>query len=437
MFERDSGVLMDSELICLRREFHRYPETGGLEYRTTARIIDELEKLGLPVQYGSSVHTDEKLFIRASEEESEFCINRAREEGARPDLLDAMRGGYTGCVAVIEGAKPGPTIGIRVDIDALTIQETSEPSHAPAAEDFVSVHENCMHACGHDAHAAIGVGVAKLLCANRDSLCGKVILIFQPGEELLLGAGSMTAAGVVSQCDYLFGVHVGLQSLPVGTVAASVTGFLAIHRFDAIFRGEASHAGGAPEKGRNALAAAATATVNMLAIPRHHEGSSRINVGEFIAGTGRNVIPDKAFLSIETRGASTAINKYMADRAECICRAAADMYECQIETVFMGSCNSAACDTELVAETVRILSHVDGVERVITDFDFGASEDIVTMFDEVQARGGQATELIIGMPLVAPHHNDHFDIDERVIGIGARCLAQLALGIGAKGSLNY
>jgi len=185
------------------------------------------------------------------------------------------------------------------------------------------------------------------------------------------------------------------------------------------------------------VAGAATATVDILAIPRHHEGSSRINVGEFIAGTGRNVIPDKAFLSIETRGASTAINKYMADRAECICRAAADMYECQIETVFMGSCNSAACDTELVAETVRILSHVDGVERVITDFDFGASEDIVTMFDEVQARGGQATELIIGMPLVAPHHNDHFDIDERVIGIGARCLAQLALGIGAKGSLNY
>lgn len=432
MFEQHSGVLMDSELIRLRREFHRYPETGGLEYRTTTRIIDELEKLGLSVQYGSAIHEDEKFFIRPSKEDSDFCIDRAKEEGARADLLDAMRDGYTGCVTVIEGARPGPTIGIRVDIDALTIQETAEATHVPVAEGFASVHENCMHSCGHDAHAAIGVGVAKLLCANRDSLCGKVILIFQPGEELLLGAATMAAAGIVSQCDYFFGLHVGLRDMPVGTVAASVTGLLAIKKFDMIFRGEASHAGVAPDIGKNALAAAAAATLNMLAIPRHHEGASRINVGQLVAGSGRNVIPDRAHLAIETRGANTAINNYMVDSAERVCRAAADMYDCRLETVFMGASNSAVCDADLVEETVKILSKVEGVDQVITDFDFGASEDVTTMIEEVQSHGGKATELIIGMPLVASHHNDHFDIDERVIGIGARCLAQLALEIGAK-----
>ena len=432
MLERYNDVSIENELICLRREFHRYPELGGQEYRTTARIIEELEKLGLSVQYGHSIHAEEKLFIKQNEFEAEADIKKAVEEGAKADPMEMMRGGYTGCVTVIEGAKPGPTIGIRVDIDALPMQETTDPAHVPVAEGFVSVHEGCMHACGHDAHAAIGLGVAKLLCASKDSLCGKVVLIFQPGEELLLGAASMCAAGVVSQCDYIFGLHVGLRNLPVGTVAASTVGMLAINKFDVIFHGKAAHAGIEPDSGKNALAAAATATLNLLAIPRHHEGSSRINVGMLNAGSSRNVIPDKACLAVETRGATTAINNYMFANAQRVCAAAADMYECTMEMAFMGAANSAVCDAELAAKAERILAEVDGVENVITDFDFGGSEDVTALFDEVQARGGQATELIIGMPLVAPHHNDHFDIDERVVGIGARCLAQLALKIGAE-----
>lgn len=429
MFKQNSEMHIDAELISLRREFHKYPELSGLEYRTTARIMEELTKLGIPVRFGPSIHDDEKLFFRPGAEEMEFSINRAREEGASDDVLEVMRGGYTGCIAEIEGSKPGPTIGIRVDIDALAIQETMDANHVPVAEQFVSVHENCMHACGHDAHAAIGIGVAKLLCANRDSLCGKVILVFQPGEEQLMGAASMTEAGAVSECDYLFGVHVGLRDMPVGTVSASVTGLLAITKFDVTMHGEAAHAGVMPDKGKNALAAAATAALNLLAISRHHEGTSRINVGVLSAGTVRNAIPNIAKLEFETRGATTEINAYMAERALRICRAAADMYECRTETKTMGAAGSAECDAELVQRAVGILSGVEGVERVITGFDFGGSEDVATMMETVQARGGQATELIIGTPLVASHHNDHFDLDERVVGIGARCLAQLALNI--------
>lgn len=431
LFKEINMPALEEELIGLRREFHRYPELGALEFRTTARIVEELERLGLSVRYGSVIHTKDKMFALPSPDDIARHLVRAKEEGARPEILEKMRGGFTGCVAEINGAYPGPTICIRVDIDCNDLQETEDSCHIPVKKGFSSVHPECMHACGHDAHAAIGIGVAKLLCACRSQLHGKVVLIFQPDEEGLRGAASLTHSGVLSGCDYFFGVHVGLKDMPVGTVAASAHGFLAISKFDAVFQGQSAHAGVAPDQGKNALAAAATAMLNMLAIPRHHAGITRINVGTLHGGDGRNIIPSRAVLGIETRGANTEINTYMEKTAKRICYTAAEMHECSCEIRFMGGADSAECDDALVRKTASILSKVEGVDRVIEDFDFGASEDVVTMMEQVQANGGQATELIIGMPLVASHHNDRFDIDERVIGIGARCLAQLALVIGA------
>ena len=424
-------AVLEEELIALRREFHRYPESAWTEFRTTVRIIEELEKLGLTVQYGPEIHVKEHMYGMPPAEELERCWQRAAEECGRPDLLETMRGGYTGCIAVIEGALPGPVIGIRVDIDCNDLQEAEDGKHRPAAEGFASCHSGCMHACGHDAHAVIGIGVAKLLCACREELRGRVILIFQPGEEGLRGAASLTAAGCLDTCDYLFGGHVGIKNLPTGTVFAGTHGFLASTKFDVSFSGEAAHAGISPEKGKNAMAAAATAVLNMLAIPRHHEGTSRINVGTFHSGTGRNVIPAHAKLTVETRGGTTAINAYMEEAAKRVCSAAADMYECGCEIEFMGAAGNAACDAELVARSVDALSCVEGITQVVADVDFGGGEDITTMMQRVQENGGQATEMIFAMPLVAPHHNSYFDIDERIIGIGARSFAQLALSAGS------
>ena len=233
MFYQVERSSFEQYLMLLRREFHRYPESAWTEFRTTARIIEELEKLGLTVRYGPSIHIREKMYALPSAEILDDCWQRAKNElPSLAELLDAMRGGYTGCMTVIEGNLPGPTIGIRVDIDCNELQETADPKHRPVAEGFSSVHDNCMHACGHDAHAAIGIGVAKLLCSHRDQLHGKVILLFQPGEEGLRGAASFTAAGVVSECDYLFDSHVGLKDMPVGTVAAAAQGFLSSTKFD-------------------------------------------------------------------------------------------------------------------------------------------------------------------------------------------------------------
>lgn len=422
---------LGQEMIQLRRDFHKHPESGWTEFRTTARIIDELEKLGLTVQYGPSIHVREKMFGLPKEDVLEACWQRAMSETGRPDLVEAMKGGYTGCLTVIEGALPGPTVGIRVDIDCNDVEEADDPKHPPCALGFRSTHPKCMHACGHDAHGAIGVGVAKLLCACKDQLRGKVLLVFQPGEEGLRGAASLTAAGHFSQCDYFFGGHVGLlDGLGVGTVAAGGHGFLASTKFDALFHGVPSHAGAAPEQGRNAVAAAAMATLGMLSISRHHDGASRINVGTFHGGTGRNVIPAEAELTIETRGSTTEINEYMEAEAKRVCQAAADMYGCTFETRFMGSAGCIVCDEPLVEHTIEVLDQVPGVDKILRDIDFGGGEDVTTMMRDVQAHGGQVIELVFGMPLAAPHHNDYFDVDERVIPLAIRIFAELALTAG-------
>ena len=421
---------LSQELIALRRDFHKHPEPAWTEFRTTARIIDELEKLGLTVQYGPSIHVREKMFGLPKEDVLEACWQRAMSETGRPDLVEAMKGGYTGCLTVIEGALPGPTVGIRVDIDCNDVEEANDPKHPPCALGFRSTHANCMHACGHDAHGAIGVGVAKLLCACKDQLRGKVLLVFQPGEEGLRGAASLTAAGHFSQCDYFFGGHVGLlDGLKVGAVAAGGHGFLASTKFDVTFHGYPSHAA-APERGRNAIAAAAMATLGMLSIPRHGDGASRINVGTFHGGTGRNVIPARADLCVETRGGTTEINAFMEAEARRICQGAADMYGCTLETRFMGSAGCIVCDEPLVEQTIQVLSQMEGVDQILRDINFNGGEDVTTMMRDVQEHGGQVIELVFGMPLPAPHHNDYFDVDERVIPLAIRIFAQLALTAG-------
>ncbi len=416
------------ELVELRRDFHRYAESGWTEFRTTARIIDELEKLGLPVQYGPDIHVREKMYGLPKPEVLKACWQRALGETNRPELVRAMEGGYTGCITTIEGALPGPTVGIRVDIDCNDVVESSAPDHIPAAEGFRSVHENCMHACGHDAHAAIGLGTAKLLAANRDRLRGKVIIVFQPGEEGLRGAASLTAKGHFSACDYFFGGHVGLlDGCETGTVCTSGHGFLCSTKFDIAIHGVPSHAGAAPEAGCNALASAATAALNMLAIPRHHEGASRINIGTLRAGSGRNVIPGEAEMTVETRGKTVEINQFMYDSAMRVCKAAAEMYGCTMESRFMGSAGNVDCDPEAIALVRRVLEDTEGVTKIVDDVDFGGGEDVTTMMRDVQAHGGKVTELIFCMPLKAPHHNDFFDVDERVIPLGARIFAGVAL----------
>lgn len=418
---------MEDYIISLRREFHRYGESGWTEFRTTARIVEELQRAGIGVRWGREIHAPEKMYGLPSPAALESCFDRALAEMGRPDLLEPMRGGFTGCVAEIRGAKPGKTIAIRVDIDCCEVQESADPTHRPVAEGFASCHDGCMHACGHDAHAAMGVAAAKLLWEQRENLRGTVRLIFQPAEEGLRGAASMAAAGVLEGCDLLLGLHVGIRDLEVGTVAASCTDFLSSTKFDAVFHGVPAHAGIAPEQGRNAMAAGAKAVLELLDIPNHHTGLCRVNVGTFRSGSGRNVIPARAHLTIETRGGTAELNETAQREAMAICQTAAEHYGCTVETQFMGAAGGAVCDAALSRRVAEILEQTPGVRKVLPSISFGGGEDCTTLMRAVQSQGGQATYLLLGMALPYPHHSDRFDVDESVLALGAEALVKLAM----------
>lgn len=153
---------MAEEIIMRRRDFHKYPETGWTEFRTAAIIITELKKLGYDVCFGNDVLDSSSMMGLPTEDKLQICMERSVSEGADAQLVEQMRGGKTAVTAVLQGAKHGKTVAFRFDMDCNDIAEAQDDKHRPYREGFASVHENAMHACGHDGHIAIGLALAKL-----------------------------------------------------------------------------------------------------------------------------------------------------------------------------------------------------------------------------------------------------------------------------------
>ena len=246
-------------LVALRREFHRHPEPAWREFWTTARIVEELEAIGVDeLSVGrDALSVDDRIAVPDADAFEEWA-DRARDRGVPEDVLDDMMGGFTGCVAVVE-CGDGPTVGLRVDIDGLPQTESTADAHLPAREGFRS-ETSAMHACGHDGHATLGLGVLE---AIRDSsFSGTLKVFFQPAEEVIGGGKPMAESEHVVDLDYLYAVHLGLNH-PTGEVVAGIDGFLAVEHADVEFTGKPAHAGDKPEEGRNAVQAMAAATQNL------------------------------------------------------------------------------------------------------------------------------------------------------------------------------
>ena len=307
-----------------------------------------------------------------------------------------------------------------------------EDSHRPAREGFASVIPGRMHACGHDGHAAIGLGVAKVLSEMKDSLCGTVRLLFQPGEEGARGAKAMVAAGHLDDADVLIGSHIApAESLDDGDVTAGTWGSLATTKYDVTFTGLAAHAGGYPEKGKNALLAAASAVMALQAIPRHSAGQSRVNVGTLHAGTGRNVIPDRAVMQLEVRGETTEINEYVASSAVEICEGAARMQGCSVKMVKMGEAEGQHSDEALIERVVSVVRR--DLPQLTLSSNQNAqnwgSEDISVMMNRVQSHGGLATYMRMMTPMAGDQHTVTFDFDEGVLARSVMVFAAAAADV--------
>ena len=181
---------------------------------------------------------------------SEIAAARAEalRDGADPVWVARFGDGLTGVVGTYDTGRPGPTVAFRVDLDALPVHESTESTHLPAREHFTSTRPGRMHACGHDGHAAIGLGLARVLPALLKNGRGKIKLIFQPAEEGCRGAKSMVAAGVLSDVDYYFATHLGISLTETGAVACGTDHILATTKLDATFHGVAAHAGVDPHR---------------------------------------------------------------------------------------------------------------------------------------------------------------------------------------------
>jgi len=241
----------------VRRSLHRHPEAGWMEFRTTGIVADQLRKLGYDVKLGSECIRSAAVLGRPPAAVLEQSRRAAGQVGSGIEV--------PGAVGILDRG-PGPTVALRFDMDATEVSECADESHRPCREGFAADEPNVMHACGHDAHVAIGLGAAELLAECPDWR-GRLKFLFQPAEEGGRGAYPMVEAGVVDDVDYFVSLHLGGPDLRLGEVALEATHFLSSAKLDARFRGVASHAAGAPEKGRNALLAERGFRTDMAVLP--------------------------------------------------------------------------------------------------------------------------------------------------------------------------
>lgn len=396
-------------LIQWRRDFHQYPEPGWLEFRTSATIANLLEAWGFDLKVGKEIIAGERLGL-PSQNEIDHFYQAAKLAGVSTKWLEKMEGGYTGVIATLDSGKPGPTIAFRVDIDALPITEASDVAHVPQKRGFRSKIEGYMHACGHDSHITIGLGLAEQLMLHKEKLKGKIKIIFQPAEEGVRGGSAVAPSPLLDDIQYLCALHIG-TGIAKGTFVAGSDGFLATSKYDVTFTGVAAHSGAFPEQGKNALLASAQSVLAIHSLPAHSSGASRVNVGTLNAGLGRNIVPSIATMQVEVRGETTEINDYYEQQLLHIFQGAAQMYDVNVSYEKVGYAISIPSDIKLAKILAKTASHLDVPVIEYKNFKAG-SEDATFLMKRVQENGGLACYSIMGTQLAAGHHNEYFDIDE-------------------------
>src|SRR5699024_9329067 len=411
------------EVSKLRRDFHKHPELGFTEFRTASIIVEKLKALNYDVTYGKEVMEEASRKGVPSEELLIKSYNRALSDGANPDIIKEMEGGFTAVIGKLYGRKPGPTIAFRFDMDALPIKESNESYHFPFKEKFHSIYDGIMHACGHDGHTAIGLSLAQAYKVCNFS--GTLMLIFQPAEEGGRGAKTLVEKNDIDNVNKLYCMHLGLN-IPIDEVSDGTYGCLATTKMKSRFVGVPSHSGATPEKGRNALIGAATALLNIHGLPRNSGGKTRVNVGSLKGGSAPNIIPNEATMIIETRSDVASINKDLEKRVRKIVQHSALMHDLDYEIETIGEGTTIICDDDLVNIVVEEAQQIDAFHTVHHLCAGGGSEDASFLIERVQERGGKGTYLLVGTELSAPHHHSKFDVQEESLELAVELLYRIA-----------
>lgn len=406
-----------NQLTEYRRVFHKYPENGWREFRTSARVAEILTGMGYDVAMGpdviepGSVGEPERL----SEEQIRQEMERAVRQGADPAFVKRTQG-WPGVMAVLDTGREGPVSAMRFEMDCLPYDEPQRPGYRPCDEGYLSCNPQSVHACGHDGHTAIGLGIAAELMKRKGELKGKIKLFFQPAEETFYGAQSIVDKGHLDDVMNFIAVHIALSAenkpLPSHTVACGCRDFLSDRQLDVYLEGKAAHPCGASQEGKNALLAACSAALNIHSIAPHEEGLCRVNVGEIHAGVCANTIAPDAMMRIEYRGQKPAISEYAGQRIFDILEGTAKAYDLKYHYVDYGEVPAGASDYAMMEVVQRAAKKVPWFQTVYFEGNVGGTDDAAVMLTKVQQNGGIGSYVGIGADTTGPVHNPEFDFDE-------------------------
>jgi aminobenzoyl-glutamate utilization protein A len=412
---------MMDKIIEYRREFHKYPESGWEEIRTSARVAEILEGLGYETLMGPDVVNVDSIGEpeRLSEEQMQAVMKRAVDQGAAPGYVERTKG-YPGVLAVYDTQKPGPVTAFRFEMDCLPYQEPAEAGFRPFDAGYISTNSDKVHACGHDGHTAMGLGIAERLLSSGSIMTGKIKLIFQPAEETYYGAQAVVDKGHLDDADNFIAMHMALSAenrpLPSNTIACGCKDFLSDRQLDVYYEGRAAHPCGAAQEGKNALLAACSAALNLHCIAPHESGLCRVNVGELHAGVCVNTIAPNALMKVEYRGQNPDISEYVGKRVFDILEGTAKAYDLQYHYVDYGEVPAGASDDEMMEVINRAAAKVPWFQKIYFEGNVGGTDDAAVMMNKVQEHGGIGTYIGIGTDTTSPLHNARFDFDEDCLG---------------------
>lgn len=392
---------IEPKVIEWRRDLHEHPELSNREFRTAEIVAKHLKGLGLEVRTGIA---------------------------------------HTGVLGILKGGKPGPVVALRADMDALPVTERAPvPFASKVRSTYLGQEVGVMHACGHDTHVAILMGVAEILAGMKKDLKGTVMFIFQPAEEGAPpgeegGAALMLKEGLFKnpKPEVAFGLHIS-SDLEVGKIRYKPGGTMAAaDEFSIRVKGKQSH-GSRPWSGVDPIVTSAQIIMGLQTIVSRQmeltKEAAVITVGKITSGVRNNIIPEEAEMIGTIRTLDTAMQRDIHERirktATLIAESQGATAEVNIEIGYPVTYN----DPELTAEMLPTLFNVAGEENVLVSRPSTGAEDFSFYAREVPG----LFFFLGGMPKgqdpldAAPHHTPDFYIDESGFTTGIKALTQLTL----------
>lgn len=390
---------IENKVIEWRRDFHQNPELSNREFNTAEKIAAHLKSLGLEVQTGVA---------------------------------------HTGVVGILKGKKPGKVLALRADIDALPVPERADlPFKSTAKGEYNGEEVPVMHACGHDTHIAILMGVAEIMSKNTDKINGTIKFIFQPAEEGAPsgeegGAKLMVKEGVLKNpdVDAVFGLHIG-SGQPVNTIAYKSGGMMAaVNSFEINVKGKQSH-GSTPWTSIDPIIASVKIidglqTLVSREMPLTTEAVV-LTIGKIESGVRHNIIPESAQMLGTLRTLDVDMRSTIIKRMKEMVPAIAKAYKAEATIDIDEGYPITYNDPELTTQMLPSLQKAAGAENVFVIKAITGAEDFSFFQKEVPGLFFFLGGMTPGETEAFPHHTPDFYIDESGMLLGVKTFIQLSL----------